>query len=189
MAPPGDYLELSLADWYDALARSRGIPGGGSALASALTAAAAVVVMAARVSGNPGLAAQAEALRARTAPLAQLDADTYDAALRAREELAALGTDQRDFQLGRAFARAAEPPLEIASAAEDVAALAAELADSGDPSVRPDAQAALALALGIARGAVALVEANLTALPDDPRVATARRHAEGAAEAARRAGC
>jgi hypothetical protein len=32
--------------------------------------------MVARVSGAPGLVAQAEALRARTAPLAQLDADS-----------------------------------------------------------------------------------------------------------------
>src|SRR5204862_141953 len=88
---------------------------------------------------------------------------TYDAALRAREELHSLATEQRDFQLGLAFARAAEPPLEIARAASDVADLAAAIAEGGAPRVRADAQAAAALAAGIARGAVAIVEAIATA--------------------------
>jgi len=190
MAPPrDDYLELPLGEWYDALADSTGVPGGGSALASALAGAASVLAMCARASGNGGQAAQAASLRARIAPMAQVDADTYDAALRARDELQSLGTEQRDFQLGRAFARAAEPPLEMARAAADVAQLAAAIADGGDSSVRADAQAAAALAAGVARGAVALVEANLTALPDDPRVAQARRAAEEAKDCARRAGC
>jgi methenyltetrahydrofolate cyclohydrolase len=190
MAPSrGDFLELSLSDWHDALAGSDGVPGGGSALASALASAASVLAMCARASGSPGHAAQAASLRARTAPLAQLDADTYAAALGARDELHSLGSEQRDFQLGRAFARAAEPPLEIARAAADVAELGAAIAESGEPRVRADAQAAVALAVGVARGAVALVEANLTALTDDPRVSQARRAAEDAAECARRAGC
>ena len=190
MAPPrGSYLELSLGDWYDALADSSGVPGGGSALASALAGAASVLAMCARAAGNGGHAAQAASLRARIAPLAQVDAETYEAALLARDELHSLGMEQRDFQLGRAFARAAEPPLEIALAAADVAELAAAIAQAGAPHVRADAQAAAALAAGVGRGAVALVEVNLTALPDDPRVAQARRAAEDAAECARRAGC
>ena len=39
--------------------------------------------------------------------------------------------EQRDWKIGQAFARAAEPPLEIARAAADVAELAAELAQDG----------------------------------------------------------
>jgi methenyltetrahydrofolate cyclohydrolase len=189
MAPPRpNYLQLSLEEWYDALADSGGVPGGGSALASALAAAASVLAMCARTSGSAGHAAQAASLRARTAPLAELDAQTYDAALRARGDLHSLGTEQRDFQLGLAFAQAAEPLLEIARAAADVAELGAAIAEGGDPRVRADAQAAIALAVGVARGAVALVEANLTALPDDPRVEEARRAAEDAAACAQRAG-
>jgi formiminotetrahydrofolate cyclodeaminase len=190
MAPPRDsYLKLPLGEWYEALADSTGVPGGGSALASALAGAASVLAMCARASGSGGHAAQAGSLRARIAPMAQVDAETYEAALRARDDLHSLGTEQRDFQLGRAFARAAEPPLEIARAAADVAELAAAIAEGGDPRVRADAQAAAALAAGVARGAVALVEANLTALPDDARVTQARRAAEAAADCARRAGC
>ncbi len=81
MASPRAYLDLTLREWLDQLARSEGVPGGGSALGFAVATGAAVLAMAARVSGSGGLVAQAEALCARTAPLAQMDADTYEAAL------------------------------------------------------------------------------------------------------------
>jgi formiminotetrahydrofolate cyclodeaminase len=145
--------------------------------------------MAARISESGGLVAQAEALRARTAPLAQVDADWYEAALAVRDALEAMDADRRDWEIGRAFARAAEPPLEIARAAADVAELAAQLAGSGDPRVHADALAAAALAAGVARGAVELVAVNLTAVDGDPRVAEARRYADEAAKSAARAGC
>src|SRR5580765_3895105 len=175
MAPPQTFLDLTLAEWLDELAHSRSVPGGGSALAFAVATGAAVLAMVARVSGAPGLVAQAEALRARTAPLAQLDADSYDEALAARDGTEALRPEQRDWELGLAFARAAEPPLEIARAGADVAELAAQLAEAGDPRVRADALAAAALGAAAARGAVALVAVNLTALQDDPRVAEAEQ--------------
>jgi methenyltetrahydrofolate cyclohydrolase len=182
MAPPRRFLELTVDEWLTELAGPHAAPGGGSAVAFALASAASVLAMAARVSESGGFAAQAEALRARTAPLAQLDAETYDAALAAQDGVEALPARERDWQLGRAFAAAAEPPLEIARAAADVAELAAQLAESGDPRVRADAFAAAALAVGAARAAVALVSVNLTALPGDPRVA----EAEGLAAAAER---
>src|SRR3954447_21154442 len=123
------FFEMTVAEWLDELAGPRAAPGGGSALAITVANAAAVVAMAARVSDDAGLAAQAEALRKRTAPLAQLDSDTYEAALTARDAARDLNLkpEQRDWQIGRAFAQAAEPPLEIARAAADVAELAAEL--------------------------------------------------------------
>ncbi|TML95236.1 MAG: cyclodeaminase/cyclohydrolase family protein [Actinobacteria bacterium] len=187
MASPRPYLELTLGEWLDELAHSQGAPGGGSALGFAVATGAAVLAMAARESGAPGLCAQAEALRARTAPLAQLDAETYDEALASRDGKDALRPEQRDWEIGRAFARAAEPPLEIARAGADVAELAAQLAASGDLRVRADALAAAALGVAAARGAVSLVATNLTALDGDPRVAeaeqlaaTAERFAAGA---------
>jgi formiminotetrahydrofolate cyclodeaminase len=186
MASPRPFLELSLAEWFDELAQSRPVPGGGSALAFAVAGAASVLTMAARLSDAPGLAAQAQALRARTLPLAQLDADIYAAALAARDDAKGLRPEQRDWELGQAFARAAEPPLEIARAAADVAGLAAELAEFGDSRIRADALAAAALAAAAARGAVALVAVNLTAVAGDPRVAEAERLAEAAQEAAAR---
>src|SRR3954453_637902 len=60
MAPPRDsYLKLPLGEWYEALADSTGVPGGGSALASALAGAASVLAMCARASGSGGHAPQA----------------------------------------------------------------------------------------------------------------------------------
>ena len=101
----------------------------------------------------------------------------------------ALRVEQRDWEIGKAFARAAEPPLEIARAAADVAELAAQLAAGGDPRVHADALAAAALAAGVARGAVALVAVNLTTVEGDPRLVEARRLAEAADLSAARAGC
>jgi len=180
------FLDLTLAEWLDELAGPRAAPGGGSALAFALANAAAVLAMAARVSDSRGLIAQAEALRARTAPLAQLDADTYDEALAVRDAARDLPAEQRDWKIGQAFARAAEPPLEIARAAVDVAELAAELAATGAQAVRADAVAAASLAAGVARGCVAMVEVNLTALEGDPRIAEVHRLADAARAAANR---
>jgi methenyltetrahydrofolate cyclohydrolase len=184
MAVPRPLLELTVAEWLDELARPRPAPGGGSALAFALASASAVLAMAARISESGGLAAQADALRARTAALAQLDSDAYEAALGAREAHEGLRADRRDWEIGQAFARAAEPPLEIARAAADVAELAAQLVQDGDPRVRADALAAGALAAAAARGAVWLVSVNLTSFEGDPRVAEAEQLAAAAERSA-----
>jgi formiminotetrahydrofolate cyclodeaminase len=184
MARPRPLLELTVAEWLDELARPEPVPGGGSALAFALASAASVLAMAARASESGGLTAQAEALRARTAALAQLDADAYQAALAARGTHEALRADRRDWEIGQAFARAAEPPLEIARAGADVAELAAQLVQVGEPRLRADALAAAALAAAAARGAVTLVSANLTASEGDPRVAEAEQLASAAERAA-----
>src|SRR3954471_23509468 len=85
VAPSRSFLDLTLSEWLDELAAARAAPGGGSALAFAVATAAAATAMAARVSKGGRLVPQAEALRARTAPLAQLDAETYEQALVARD--------------------------------------------------------------------------------------------------------
>jgi len=191
VAAPRSFLELTVAELLDELADPRP-PGGGSALGFTVAMAASLVAMAARASKESwgaagGVAAQAEALRARAAPLAQRDAEIYDAALAVREGAAALPAEKRDWAIGQAFAAAAETPLEIARAAADVAELAADVAVSGDPRVRADAVAAATLAAAAARGAVTLVAVNLTAVDGDPRVAEAERLAVTAENAASRA--
>jgi formiminotetrahydrofolate cyclodeaminase len=162
-------------------------PSGGAALAVAASAAADVLVTVARRSSAPGSAAQAEALRVRIADAAVRNAQAYAEALVARESAAGLPPERRDAEIGRAFARAAEQPLDLARVAADLALLAAGIAAQADPDVHADAVVAAALAAGVARGAVALVAVNLTALPGDPRVAEAEGHAAAAAEAAAQA--
>jgi methenyltetrahydrofolate cyclohydrolase len=191
VAPLRPYLELTLAEWLAALSAPAPAPGGGSALAFASANAAAVLVLAAGVSRDSwadaaGAVAQAEALRDRAAPLAQRDAEAYTAAHEARRAAAGLPPEQRDYRVGEAFSQAAEPPLEIARIAADVAELAVEVAAHGNPAVRADAAAAAHLAAAAARGAAGMVGANLTALEGDPRVAEAERLAAAASRAAAR---
>ena len=185
-----DFLDLRLRELLDRVAEPRPAPGGGSVLALAAAMAAGILSMAARASGeewpeSAGAAAQAASLRARAAPLATRDARAYEEALATRDAVAAsdLDSEHRDWEIGQAFARAAEPPLETVRVAADIAELAREVSLRADQRLRLDALAAAALSAGVARGAAEMVCGNLTTLPDDPRVAEALALA-AAAEAA-----
>jgi methenyltetrahydrofolate cyclohydrolase len=162
-------------------------PSGGGPLAALVTASAAgVLAEIARASASTwpdaaGVAAQAESLRDRAEPLAELSANAY---------AAAIGAEGDDHEVGRAYAGAAEPPLRIVEAAADVAELASLVARQGDPALRPDAVTVGLLAAGSARAAAELVAANLTVSKGDERVRRAAALADEAvrtAEAARTA--
>ena len=181
-------LDLRVREFLEAVASEHRTPAGGSIAAVVVAAAAGLLAKVARASNEgwpeaAGVAAQAESLRDRVAPLAQLDADEYEAALRVQAYAEQAG-DRRDFALGRAYARAAEPPLRIVEAAAVVAELAVVLARMGEASLRAVAGAASALAAAAARSAAELVAVNLTATADDARVVRARALAADAARAA-----
>ena len=154
---------------------------GGGPLAALVTASAAeLLAQIARASADGwsdarGIAAQAESLRDRATPLAALSTKAYD------EALAASGGD---YELGRADASAAEPPLRIVEAAADVAELAAYVAEHALPARRADAVTAGLVAAGCARAAAELVAVNLTVAPNDERVRRAELLAEEAARTA-----
>jgi formiminotetrahydrofolate cyclodeaminase len=116
--------------------------------------------------------------------LAEVAAAEYEAALRLREEGGGEPGERRDFALGRAYAKAAEPPLQIVRAASDVAQLAVVVARNGEPALRADAVVAAVLAAAAASAAAELVAVNLTASAGDPRVLEAGKLAEDAARAA-----
>jgi len=184
-----EFLDLRLRDLLERVAAPEPAPGGGSVLALVAALAAGILAMAARATGEywedaGGVAAQAEMLRARAAPLAQVDAEIYERALAARDHHAELDEERRDWEIGRAFAAAAEPPLQIARVAADIAELAQEVASRADQRLRPDALAAAALASAVARACAELVAVNLTATDDDPRVREAHSHADAAERAA-----
>ena len=183
-------LDRSLREFLDDVAARGRTPGGGSVAALVTALAAALLAKIARTStawpDSRGIAAQAESLRDRAAPLAQATAEEYEAALQAREDEGEPG-ERRDFALGRAYARAAEPPLQIARAAADVAELAVVVARNGDPAFHADAVIAALLAAAAASSAAELVGVNLTASARDERVREAERLAESAARAAEEA--
>jgi formiminotetrahydrofolate cyclodeaminase len=184
--PVKAYLELPLKDFLDEVASSDVAPGGGSVAAVAVAMAAGLVTMAARHSRGrwpeaAGAAAQAETLRRRVMPLVDLNVEAY------LEAVAALRDRGEDDAIGQALDRAAEIPLEIGRAAADVGALAALVAEQGDPSLRPDVAAAALISESAARTAAALVEVNLATTEGDDRVVAARGFATAAEAAANQA--
>lgn len=179
--------ETRLDELLDAIADRSPAPASGFVSGVVVAMAAALTAMAARRSrdGWPeadGVIAQAEHLRRRAAPLAQENADAFGEAF-ALLDAPAQG---RDVDLGRALTRAAEVPLMIAQVAADVAALAKEVAECGDPTVRGDATGAALLAQAAARSAAHLVEINLGVLENDERLLRATRLAADAAAASAR---
>src|SRR4051812_42382941 len=181
-------LDRSLREFLDDVAAEGRTPGGGSAAALVTALAAALLAKIARTSTawpeGRGIAAQAESLRDRAAPLAQVDAEEYEAALLALEDGGGEAGERRDFALGRAYARAAEPPLQIARTAADVAELAVVVARNGDLAFHADAVIAAVLAAAAASSAAELVGVNLTASAQDERGREGGGVAEKAAPAA-----
>jgi formiminotetrahydrofolate cyclodeaminase len=152
--------------------------------------AAALVSMAARGSDEwveaPGIAAQAQALRARLVVLLGTAVAAYEEALDALARGDEAGPS-RDADLGRALTHAADAPLAVADAAADVAELAAEAAQRAAPPLQPDAAAAAMLADAATRASVRLFSVNLAAATSEERRERARRAEHVAAAAARRA--
>lgn len=177
------FLELSLRAMWDRLADPRAAPGGGSAAAVAAGMAAALVAKAARRSADSwsearGVAAQAGSLASRCSELAESDSRAFAAALQALDEGTAIQVH---------LDRAAVVLLALGEAAADVAELAVRTAEHCDGTFRGDAVSAALLAEGAALCAVALVATNLTVAEGDERLIRARRFAETATTAARRA--
>jgi formiminotetrahydrofolate cyclodeaminase len=164
-------------------------PAGGSVAALTAVMAASVVAHVARRSQDVwpqarGATAQAEALRARGAPLAQLDADAYVHAVATLRAPSGEGGERRDFAIANAVREAADIPLAVADCAADVSALAADVARFGSADHRADAQVAAVLAHAATRAAAHLVAINLSMTPDDERLRRA-----GAAVALASAAC
>jgi formiminotetrahydrofolate cyclodeaminase len=178
------YLDLGIDELLTELASPSPVPGAGFAAALSVSMGAAIVSMAARLSPEwaegRGSAAQAETLRKRVMDLAARNAEAYAEALAALE-----GKEERyrtrDETMADALARAADVPLQIGDAATTVAALAAEVAEHGEPRFCADCAVAASLALAGARAAATLVEVNLGTTGDDARVKTAREQIDAAA--------
>lgn len=180
-------MDLRLGDFLRGLGGGTPAPGGASAAALTAAFAACLVGMVARHSRGSwadaaGVAAQAQALEARTAPLAERTGEAWEQALEALRE-----PHTADGSLEEKLARAAEVPLEIAEAAADVAVLGALAAELGDGTFRSDAAAAAVLAAAASRAGAHFVAVNLATRPDDEWLARAQRAADAAQSAAARA--
>jgi formiminotetrahydrofolate cyclodeaminase len=173
------------------MAEADSYPSAGVAAAQVAALAASLVATAADRSREQwedagGSRAQAQALERRVSELAERGATAYAAA---REALARPpgGDDEdqgaRDWELGIAVEEAAGPPLELARAAADLAALAAVVARRGVGEVQVDAAIAAVLAAAAANAAAQLVQVNLV-VGDQQPAELARQYADAAAAAA-----
>jgi formiminotetrahydrofolate cyclodeaminase len=186
------FTDMPFEELLDTIAAETPAPGGGSVAAFVTEMAASLAAMAARFAqghweGWAGALAQAEALRHRAAPLAVEDAVAYENVLTAMRMPRELEPEVRNTLIGETLSRAADVPLEITECAADVAALAAEIAISGNPNLRGDAAAASALAAAAAQVAANLVEINLGTTEADERIESVRNLVRSADAAAGRA--
>jgi len=189
---PRDFRSLPLRDLLDDVAAAEPAPGSGAVAAIVVAHAAALLAGAARASRDGwadagGAVAQAAMLRTRALELAGDVSDAYVRALGVLDSPPGTTSDERDAAIAEALVRAAEVPLDIARAAADTAALGSDIAERGSPATQGDVGAAVLLAEGAAYAAASLVGINLTAAPNDPRIARAAALAEDATIAARRA--
>jgi formiminotetrahydrofolate cyclodeaminase len=189
------YLEQPLDSFLEDVASAELLPGAGYVAAVGVAMAAGLVAMGARLSAGSwpearALAAQAEKLRDRATPLAEMNAEAYEyavAALRGKKAAGSAGASSRDDQLAGALERAAWIPLKICEAASDVAALAASVAERGEPALRADLIVAALIAHASAQAAATLIEVNLTTTAGDERLEEARNQVGAAAIALERA--
>jgi formiminotetrahydrofolate cyclodeaminase len=191
MAEPSGFSSQTVAEFCETVAAPTSAPGGGSVAAIVTAFAASLTAMTARFATEewedaPGAVAQAEALRARVLPLADEDAKAYESFLLARRMSEDFDPQVRNAAIGEALSRAADVPLAIAEAALDVASLAAELAERGNPNLRGEAATAALLAEAAVRATANLVEINLGTREGDERIERARELVEMSRRISRR---
>lgn len=168
-----------LSEVLDQVAARSSAPGGGSSAAWTCGLGAGLVAMAAAFTIDcPGFEDRrermtrvheaAERLRAEAVGLAERELHAYAPVL----EVLRLPQDAptRAEQMHEALGRASEALLETAHVGAQVAELAVEVASDGNDHVRGDALAGALLAEAGCRAAGCLVQINLRAVPDDPRL-------------------
>lgn len=170
--------EPSFEQLLTTLAEPTPAPAGGCASAWSGALAAALLEMVAGFAGDPETAARGRRLREQLLASAEADQECYAPVLAAVR----LPRDDpgRRARLDAALAAAARPPLTIARATAEVAALACGLRDALRPAVRHDAVAAVVLAEAATRAAAALAFANLEGQPADAERAQLREALEQA---------
>jgi methenyltetrahydrofolate cyclohydrolase len=176
LASSSSFLDESLRDFLDAVPARTPAPGGGAVAAVVAALAAGLTAMAARFAPaewerRAEVIGRAEGLRARLEPLADADADAYEAFMAERSPAAT--------------ERIVAIPHALAELAAEVAELAALVAAEGNPTVSGDAAAGADVAAAAASVAARLVAIN--AADGDRRVGEARALAERAAAAAAQA--
>jgi methenyltetrahydrofolate cyclohydrolase len=181
-------LAKTLQTFGEELAEQTPAPGGGAVSAVAVGMAAGLVGMGGRFSDDYleeafDLADKADVVRAHVLPLAQADAEAYEALLAARR--IPRDDEDRDEAIAEAALEAARIPLEISAFAAEVGLMADRLASRGNPNLRGDVITAALIAAAAARACATLVRINLDESAEEFRQAS--EHSRAAEAAAGRA--
>lgn len=181
MAGREPFAEHTLSYLLHGTAQRTPSPGGGAGAAWTCAIAAALAAMVASYAAERDVAMEdvadrAGELREHVLALADMDADAYGAYLSAE------GAARN-----QALSAAADPPLLIARAAAEVAALATGAMLAAPKSLVGDARTAVILAEAAAQAASHLVVIDLVSTPKDPRVQEAEACAAAAVSARERA--
>ncbi len=175
--------EQAVGDYLQALASTAAVPGGGSAAALAAAMGAALVSMVAKLSARKvraledreilnGLVPQFDQLAARLLELSQADVDAYRAVIDARKSGA------QGEALGRAYERAADVPLEVATAAARGLALLPEVSKRAWEMTASDLAVGSELLETGLSGALGNVAINLPELQGDAAARIERAYLE-----------
>jgi formiminotetrahydrofolate cyclodeaminase len=185
MAEPGSSTSRPFGDLLESLSERTPAPGGGCATAWSAAIAAAMLEMAALFAASDGDASRASDLRDELLSQGERELTSYQPVLKALR-LPADDPDRPEM-LEDALSDASEAPLAIARAAAEVAELAVAVAVRGKRDLSGDAIAGALLAEAACQAAARLVELNLSARPDDRRLAelaTLKLRAAGARDRA-----
>lgn len=158
------YLSQTVAEFLDAMADRTPAPGGGAAAAVTCAMAAALVEMASSFASAHGLGhvrERAHAMRTEVAALAHADGAAYGEVLTA---LRMPHGDERTQTLDQAVGVSIAIPMRVLEIAAEVAALAAEMAETGNKNLEGDALAGALLAEASARSAAMLAQLNVSML-------------------------
>jgi methenyltetrahydrofolate cyclohydrolase len=141
-----------------------------------VAAAAALVEKSANLSrkhwdGAAAALERAHALRVKSFELIEEDSQAF---------LAFVDAVRSGKNVEDARARTIDVPLVMTQAAAEVAELAVQLANHGNPNLRPDAVVAATLAAAAAESGLTLIAVNVADAPDDARLAAARQLARKA---------
>jgi formiminotetrahydrofolate cyclodeaminase len=161
-------------------------PASGSACGAVVAAAAALVEKSANLStkqwdGAARALEQARALRLASFELIEEDAQAYLEFVEVVRAAKGLERAQSQEAVAVAHARTIDVPLRMTRAAADVAELAVQLAQHGNPNLRADAVVGATLAAAAAESGALLIEVNLgETLGNDARLVLAKKLARKA---------
>ena len=165
-----DYTALNIHDLVELLARPEPAPAAGTVVGLSIALAGALCVKSARLSSRHTptaleLQQRAERLVIRAKELAQSDAEGYVQVIAARRhQRGQPATPSLAPGMASALRAASKTPFELAKIAVATGAIAAQLAEIGNPNLIGDSLTAAHLADAAVRSAAALIAINLASL-------------------------